>query len=169
MEEMFILASRLGVGMFLAVSALSKALNFAWFVKTLGRYHLAPESLRRPIACLTIGAESTCGVMLTVGIATTLASYAAFVLLSMFTIAVVINLIRGRYDLECGCSGFGKGTRIGWILVCRNGGLACLAVCPAWYVLSPMLVGLGVLLLGVYAVLSRTAHPETQATVAQVT
>ena len=49
------------------------------------------------------------------------AAGAAVCLLAVYTAAIGINLARGRFDVDCGCSGPGGGRRLGLSLVLRNG------------------------------------------------
>ena len=45
-------------------------------------------------------------------------------LLGVVTGAVIVNLLRGRTDLDCGCGGAGGDQRLSWGLVLRNALLA---------------------------------------------
>lgn len=51
----------------------------------------------------------------------------AFLLL-IYAAAIGINLLRGRLELDCGCSGFGRERRISPLLLARNGLLALLSL-----------------------------------------
>ena len=51
---------------------------------------------------------------------------AGAVLLLLYSVAITINLARGRRDLDCGCGGFGRRTPIGSWMVVRNLSLACM-------------------------------------------
>jgi Methylamine utilisation protein MauE len=55
-------------------------------------------------------------------------------LLGLFTGAIVINLVRGRTDIDCGCFGPALRQRLSWWLLPRNGalfGLLAIALMPA--------------------------------------
>ena len=55
-------------------------------------------------------------------------------MLGVFTGAIVINLARGRTDIDCGCFGPALRQRLSWWLLLRNGALFALlaiALMPA--------------------------------------
>ena len=54
------------------------------------------------------------------------AAAAGAVLLLLYSVAITINLARGRRDLDCGCGGFGRRTPIGPWMVVRNLSLICM-------------------------------------------
>jgi hypothetical protein len=51
-------------------------------------------------------------------------------LLAVFAVAMAVNLVRGRTQIDCGCSlGYGGGPSLGWGLIARNLAIAALLVC----------------------------------------
>lgn len=66
-----------------------------------------------------------------------LAAPCAVALLALYSVAIGVNLARGRRDIDCGCLGpAGRSPRIGpWLLV-RNGVLAAAAAALAWLPVS---------------------------------
>jgi hypothetical protein len=48
------------------------------------------------------------------------------ILLAAFTIGIAVNLMRGRYDVDCGCFGPALRQTLSWWLVLRNGALAAM-------------------------------------------
>jgi hypothetical protein len=115
--------SRVVVGVFLLLAAVSKLGLFPSFVKTLTNFRVVPQRCAAPTALAVLLAEFTTGVFLVGGLQTRLASYSAIALLTCFTIAILTNLVRRQFDLECGCFGRWKKDRIGWHLLLRNTGL----------------------------------------------
>src|SRR5579871_6602668 len=103
--------SRVVVGVFLLLAAVSKLGLFPSFVKTLTNFRVVPQRCAAPTALAVLLAEFTTGVFLVGGLQTRLASYSAIALLTCFTIAILTNLVRRKKD------------RIGWHLLLRNTGL----------------------------------------------
>ncbi len=58
------------------------------------------------------------------------AAWAAAFLLALFSVAIAVNLARGRESIDCGCGG-APGQRLSAGLVVRNGILLMLLVCAA--------------------------------------
>lgn len=96
------------------------------FTATLENYRLLPSALLVPVAVLVIAGEIFATVGLVAGIGT--AGLVAAGLLSLYTAAIAVNLIRGRRDIDCGCSGITiRQTLSPWLLV-RNLGLFAVAL-----------------------------------------
>jgi hypothetical protein len=112
-------------------AAWHKAADLRRFVAQLGAYRLLPER------CLPLLAGVL--IVLEVYLAFTLplpgwrsSALLAAALLSLYALAMSINLVRGRRDLDCGCGGpAGDAQAISWGLVIRNGFLALLALVAA--------------------------------------
>jgi hypothetical protein len=118
------IVARVLVGLLLATSGISKLLNFKWFVDVFRGYRILPDSLASIAACMLIGAEMVIGVTLLAGFHIRDFAGLSILLFGGFSTAVLINLLRGRFELPCGCSGFYRRRRIGWNLLARNAGLA---------------------------------------------
>ena len=56
------------------------------------------------------------------------AALAAAALLAVFGLAITVNVLRGRTQIDCGCFRNGMKQRIGWATVARNGVLTALAL-----------------------------------------
>ena len=109
----------LALGAVLMVSAAFKLADFPTFTGLLDDYRLLPRTLVRLAAILVVGAETAAGLMLVIGARETGAVLAAGLLL-VVTGAVVINLLRGRRDIRCGCGAPHGRQTIGWGLPARN-------------------------------------------------
>jgi len=120
--------SRLAIGVLLLLASTSKLLIFPGFVKTMADFEIVPRRFATASAWLVIIVELLTSIFFLGRIHLKLATYSAISLLSVFTLAMVINLIRGRFNLQCGCFTFWKKSKIGWHLLFRNLGLAGLAV-----------------------------------------
>lgn len=82
------------------------------------QYQILPKRFVPLFARAEVWIEILSGVGLLVGI--THAAYAAGILLLMYTIAIIINLLRGRNHISCGCGGLAGDHTLSWWLVTRN-------------------------------------------------
>lgn len=84
------------------------------------QYRLLPPDLAAPAARALVAAELAAGLLLlpvpTRGTGAALAAP----LLAAVTLAVMINLLRGRSAIDCGCGGPEGGQHLSWGLVLRN-------------------------------------------------
>ncbi len=103
------------------------------FRASLANYRLLPE---RSLAWATpsiAGFELVLGVSLVLPGFDGVASLAAATLLFFYTGAIVVNLARGRHEIDCGCSAQGGRRPLSASLVWRNGvliGAALVCVLP---------------------------------------
>ncbi len=118
--------SRYAIGVLLVIGSLAKWANFPQFVDTLKKYELAPSWAANSTAFMVALFELGVGAALFFKPTAPGATYGALCLFSIFTAAILINVFKGRFDMECGCGFWGK-SRIGWHLVLRNLGLSGLA------------------------------------------
>lgn len=85
------------------------------------QYRLLPASWSTPVAWCLLAAETAAGLLL-LPLATRAAGAAlALAVLSVVTLAVAANLLRGRHAIDCGCGGPEGGQHLSWGLVLRNG------------------------------------------------
>ena len=83
--------------------------------------------LVRPVAYALPIVETAVAVALLIPMSRGYAGWSAALLLVVFTLAVAINLFRGRREIDCGCFSSELKQRLSWWLVVRNvvlGGLA---------------------------------------------
>lgn len=117
-------------GIFVA-AAIHKLAGFRPFVGILQNYRLLPPALVMPLARGIVFLELLFGLAamaaLIIGTQLGLAGIAA--LLSVYAMAMALNLVRGNDSIDCGCEGFGVGrVTISWLLVSRNAVLAAVAL-----------------------------------------
>ncbi len=104
----------------------------ASFLATLRAYRLLPDALSLVVAYGLIAAElvTACGLLMN----SVLGSISAAALLTLYALAILVNLLQGRRDIDCGCAGpYVRQTLSGWLVV-RNIGLiaaALLTLLPA--------------------------------------
>jgi len=94
------------------------------FVAVVQAYGLLPVPTVVVFSFLVMLAELAVGIALWLPPAWPLAQWAGLGLLGVVTGAVIVNLLRGRTDLDCGCGGAGGDQRLSWGLVLRNALLA---------------------------------------------
>jgi Methylamine utilisation protein MauE len=112
-------------------AVLHKLGGYSHFKAQLGSYRLLPAPLIPAFSFFLIFVEG----FLVFGLLAKEWLYPSFIsaaVLAVYAVAMSINLIRGRDDLDCGCSGpSGSGQRLNWALVIRNGVLAFFALATA--------------------------------------
>jgi uncharacterized membrane protein len=110
-----------------------KASDFAVFKAILADYDILPPTLAAPVSLVLILAEIAIVAGLVIPMTRQAAAIGAVVLLLAYGFAIALNLMRGRYTIDCGCGGSGQG--LSWFLVARNG---ILAVISALAIASPV-------------------------------
>lgn len=96
-------------------------------------FRLLPEAMVRPVAYSLPFVELAVVAALVVPATRSYSSWSALILLGVFTLAVAINLLRGRREIDCGCFSSGHKSSdlkqtLSWWLVLRNIVLAGLAL-----------------------------------------
>jgi hypothetical protein len=86
----------------------------------------------RPVALAVPWWEMTVGALLVAGLGSPWAAIAALVTLIGFTVAIVVQLRRGRHP-QCACFGAWSTAPLGGRHVARNAGFAVLAVLAALF------------------------------------
>lgn len=111
---------------FLAAFA-GKLFHFQRFVLVISKYRLLPVSIIGPFAYFTLASELAIGVCMILGQYIEASAYLAVTLLTVFTLAFTVGIIRGHERSTCGCFGvLGGGTNT-WLLILRNVGLGVVA------------------------------------------
>lgn len=111
------------------VGAIQKVRDWLGFEMALENYELLPLPLVKPLALVMPAWEAAAALLLIAGTAwRTSGALAALALLGVVTGAIVINLLRGRTDVGCGCGGVEDEQTLSWGLVARNAVLGVLAL-----------------------------------------
>jgi len=114
------------------LGALYKLRDFAGFESAVAGYRLLPAVLHRPFSLAFVAAELLAGGFLLWPAARAPGALLALAVLAAATLGVVVNLLRGRTDIDCGCGGLSRApASLSWWMVSRNGLLAALALL-AW-------------------------------------
>ena len=141
-DPVAVYAARAGIALLFVFAVWSKLRNFSIFRATLADYELFPAMFVKPVASLVVILE-----IAIVGGAWFADTAPATMMLAMgllliYASAIAINLIRGRSDIDCGCTGPAvRQSLSSWLLV-RNTVLASIAVVGSH---TPNLRDIGVL------------------------
>ena len=124
-------AARYGIAVLFVAAAISKARNFSIFRATMLDYQLIPHALLGLIAALILALELFIPVGVLSSVFAPLSMNIAASLLVLYGAAIGVNLVRGRRDIDCGCTGPAvRQSLTGW-LVARNIILALFALLAA--------------------------------------
>ena len=125
--------ARLGVSVLFAAAGLSKLWRRAEFRDAVAAYDLLPRRMVAPAALTLAAIEVAAAILLLLPAGRLAGAILLGGLLLLFTIAIAINLARGRTDIDCGCWMFGAGqsehrSGIGGATVARNAVLLVLVL-----------------------------------------
>jgi uncharacterized membrane protein YphA (DoxX/SURF4 family) len=123
-----VIFSKIVIGMLLLFTGIAKTLDLAAFARVVRAFGLLPPKASAIFARLVPFAEIGIAVCLLSGWCTPWAGITGASLFGLFSVAVVLALIRGRSDLHCGCCGSRRGAPLGYTTVLRNLGLIALAL-----------------------------------------
>jgi uncharacterized membrane protein YphA (DoxX/SURF4 family) len=119
---------RLGLAALLLSSAWHKLRDTTAFRAAIAGYALLPARLVPRAVPLIIGAEVTLGIGLLLPHIGASAPFGTAMLLTSYTTAISINLLRGRSRIDCGCAGPAGALPLSRALVARNGLLILLSL-----------------------------------------
>ena len=122
-NQYFVLALRVLVGLTFLFSSVDKISSPSEFALAISNYKLISGPSALALATVLPWIELLCGLAILSGLYTRGAALLLFVMLSVFTLAVITGLIRGL-DISCGCFTLDPAVnRIGWKKVFENVGL----------------------------------------------
>jgi Methylamine utilisation protein MauE len=98
------------------------------FLATLRGYGIVPAGLAPAVAVLLVGTEAGVGAGLLAPATHGAAALAATLLLVVYGASIAFNLLRGRRDIDCGCTGPAARQPLSAWLVLRNVCLAALGI-----------------------------------------
>lgn len=117
------------------------------FARQIGGYDLLPAGASAMAARAVSMVEMLIAVALLVPMLRGWGAVGAVALLLLYTGAIAINLLRGRRDIDCGCSGPGLERPLTGALIVRNAVLVALAVLAALPTSGAALHGFGLFLI----------------------
>jgi len=118
-HKLFIVLLRIALGGIFVYSSLDKIQNPHLFGAAIRGYELLPLQFSNLFAIFVAWGELAAGAFLLLGLRTRSAAGAIFLLLAMFTIAIITTLIRGIV-IDCGCFSNEGGSTTTYPLVIRN-------------------------------------------------
>jgi uncharacterized membrane protein len=140
--------------MFLA-AGVSKLRALETFEGVVYNFRLLPEILVRPVAYTLPFVELAVAIALLMPMSRSYGAWAAAALLGVFTVAVAINLLRGRREIDCGCFNSELKQNLSGGLVLRNLALMTLALWLAGFaVAAPAMNWVACLLGGLTAIMA---------------
>lgn len=101
-------------------TALPKIYRYVEFTNNIENYKVLPSSLVKPIAIFDIIVKCLIFIFLVMNVFVEFFSYLAIGLLIAYTFAIILNLLRGRTSVDCGCGGLVGDNTISWNMAFRN-------------------------------------------------
>ncbi len=122
---------RLTLGGLLILAAITKLTDRAAFRTAVAEYKLLPHALEAPFAAALPVVELLLGALLLAGLGTAIAAWAAVPVFLSFSIAIGVNMARGR-ELDCHCFGSVQSEPIGWPSLIRSSALVIASLIVAF-------------------------------------
>lgn len=128
LDPVIVLTARYALALLFLSAAVAKFRHLSYFRATLLSYDLLPVPAVRPAAFMLPAVELLIAAGMLAGVGTPRVMLAAAAMLALYTLAIAINIGRGRRDIDCGCSGPAQRQSLsGWLLV-RNIALIAVAL-----------------------------------------
>lgn len=122
------IAIRTAAALLFLESALGKIGDWRAFEGVVANYRLVPGWAEAPIAWALPPVEGAVAILLLTGLLAPWGALAAAGLLTVFAIAMGINVLRGRAAIDCGCGRAGLRQPLSWGRVARNLAFAALLI-----------------------------------------
>ncbi len=100
--------------------AWQKARDPDGFFMAIEQYRLLPAAWSMPAGWGLLLLEAAAGLLLLPLAMRPFGAALALIVLAIVSVAVLINLLRGRHEIDCGCGGPEGGQHLSWGLVLRN-------------------------------------------------
>mgnify|MGYP001552602999 CR=1 FL=1 len=171
-DPLIVQAVSLALGLLLLGAAWHKLATARQFSAVVADYRLLPPALAPSVARTVPALEILLGLGWIGGLAIPVVAPATAVMFGIYTVAIAINLLRGRVHLSCGC-GLGSGATenqpLSWMLVLRNLLLLAASLLPLapvtgrstglldWLILASALLASGILYLAASQLLRNQA------------
>ena len=152
MDPLLNLAIALPISVLLISASQHKRADLPRFRAQLGAYDVLPASTVATSATLLPWAELGTGLALLVPALRPAAAAIACALFATYALAIAVNLIRGRKDIDCGCGG--PAQPLSWLLVARNALLVGLSLALTLPVLERSLSAVDAFALGLTTLLA---------------
>ncbi|MGI5232578.1 TlpA family protein disulfide reductase [Actinoallomurus sp. CA-142502] len=114
----------------LVTAAVGKVRDVRGFAAVIDGYRLLPRRLTLPAAVTVPAVEAVAAVLLVVPVTRRWGGLLSAALFAVF-VAAMVSVLRRGLDVDCGCFGSSRGSRVGPFTVARTGLLLVLAVMTA--------------------------------------
>jgi hypothetical protein len=111
--------ARLAIACIFVLAAIHAMRDWADFSGIVEQYRIAPRRLALAAARILPPLELVTAAALPLPMTSTLGALLGLCLMTLFTVAVAVNLARGRVSIDCGCGG-ASGQKLSTGLVIRN-------------------------------------------------
>lgn len=116
--------ARIFIAIFFIFTGSLKIFSFPQFVFSIQEFDLLPHSTILPVAIIIVLSEMFSGLGMALNICTKQISIFLILLMSLFSVGIVINLLRGNV-IDCNCFGNYFSSELSWWSVIRNLVLIC--------------------------------------------
>jgi hypothetical protein len=110
------------------IAGVGKMMAWAELEGVIRNYRIAPGALAPLLSRVVPPVEILVTIAVLIPATRALGGLGALVLLTVFAVAMGINLLRGRTDIDCGCFRSTLRQNLSWWLLVRNAILAVLAL-----------------------------------------
>ena len=123
LDPVFIIFLALTFALMFLLAARHKLADFARFRAVLSAYRILPDSLVTPAARCIAALEAVLAIAWILGLNLVVTGVATAALLGLYSLAIGLNLARGRVYIDCGCdfgTAGGNGQQLSGRLLLRN-------------------------------------------------
>lgn len=118
--QLFLTFLLLGFSYMFLSSSFDKMINFKMHITTIQAYQVVPINRAKIFAFIDMSIELVVGISFLIFIGLPYSLLVGTMLLVVYSGVIVLNLLKGRVDLDCGCGGIVGETKISYKLVIRN-------------------------------------------------
>jgi hypothetical protein len=111
--------ARLTIAVIFALAAIHAMREWAVFGGIVEQYRIAPRRLAQISARILPPLELAAAAALMLPMTSSAGAALGLCLMALFTAAIIVNLVRGRVSIDCGCGG-ASGQKLSTGLVLRN-------------------------------------------------
>nr|WP_256437631.1 MauE/DoxX family redox-associated membrane protein [Brevibacillus sp. HB1.2] len=126
------------IGTIFLTAGYMKIKNIEEHSQVIKEYQLIPNTFIPHVTRFLIIIEIICGIGLYLGMYKNFTLFTSLALLVVYSVAITINLLRGRNEISCGCGGVLGTHNLSWKQVIRNGFLLLLSI---WLWFQPFVFG----------------------------
>lgn len=102
------------------ISSISKLADIESHYAVIYSYEILPKNWTRSFTWIDSTSELLIGISLIIGFFVKITSFLFILLLGAYTLAITINLLKGRTEINCGCGGLVGNHKLSGKLLIRN-------------------------------------------------